>query len=141
MREALVAESADVLYHLLVLWVAGGVEPSMIWAELEHREGVSGVAEKGRPARCRCSKAAGPGKSPRMERTIMPVSGLGSVRRQQHLRAPVYCERRSPRNRVYEDEWAVAFHDIAPQAPMHVLVVPRGRFVSLADFSRRRVGC
>ena len=44
--EALVAESADVLYHLLVLWVAGGVEPAMVWDELERREGVSGVAEK-----------------------------------------------------------------------------------------------
>ncbi len=44
--QALVAESADVLYHLLVLWVAGGVEPATVWAELERREGVSGVAEK-----------------------------------------------------------------------------------------------
>jgi phosphoribosyl-ATP pyrophosphohydrolase len=44
--QALVAESADVLYHLLVLWVSCGVEPAMIWAELERREGVSGVAEK-----------------------------------------------------------------------------------------------
>jgi phosphoribosyl-ATP pyrophosphohydrolase len=43
---ALVAESADVLYHLLVLWVSCGVEPAMVWAELERREGVSGVAEK-----------------------------------------------------------------------------------------------
>lgn len=44
--EALVAESADVLYHLLVLWAAGGVVPATVWAELERREGVSGVAEK-----------------------------------------------------------------------------------------------
>ncbi len=44
--QALVAESADVLYHLLVLWVAGGVEPATVWAELQRREGVSGVAEK-----------------------------------------------------------------------------------------------
>ena len=44
--QALVAESADVLYHLLVLWAAGSVEPAMVWAELERREGVSGVAEK-----------------------------------------------------------------------------------------------
>ena len=44
--QALVAESADVLYHLLVLWVAGGVDPATVWAELERREGVSGVAEK-----------------------------------------------------------------------------------------------
>ncbi len=44
--QAIVAESADVLYHLLVLWVATGVSPDTVWAELERREGVSGVAEK-----------------------------------------------------------------------------------------------
>ena len=43
---ALVGESADVLYHLLVMWVAAGVEPADVWAELARREGVSGVAEK-----------------------------------------------------------------------------------------------
>ena len=40
-----------------------------------------------------------------------------------------------PANRVYEDEWAVAFHDINPQAPVHVLVIPRGAYRSWADFS------
>ena len=40
-----------------------------------------------------------------------------------------------PSRRVYEDEWAVAFHDIAPKAPVHVLVVPRGPYVSMADFT------
>jgi len=45
-REALIAESADVLYHLLVLWVSLDVHPSDVWAELERREGVSGIAEK-----------------------------------------------------------------------------------------------
>jgi len=45
-KGALVAESADVLYHLLVLWVSAGLHPSEIWAELERREGVSGIAEK-----------------------------------------------------------------------------------------------
>jgi phosphoribosyl-ATP pyrophosphohydrolase len=45
-RDALVAESADVLYHLLVLWVAMGVKPDDVWAELKRREGISGVAEK-----------------------------------------------------------------------------------------------
>ena len=45
-RVALIAESADVLYHLLVMWVATGVEPADVWAELTRREGVSGVAEK-----------------------------------------------------------------------------------------------
>jgi phosphoribosyl-ATP pyrophosphohydrolase len=45
-RDALVAESADVLYHLIVLWVDAGVRPDEVWAELKRREGVSGVAEK-----------------------------------------------------------------------------------------------
>ncbi len=44
--QALVAESADLLYHLLVLWAAMGVEPADVWAELRRREGVSGIAEK-----------------------------------------------------------------------------------------------
>ena len=43
---AVITESADVLYHLTVLWVAAGVEPAEVWAELQRREGVSGVAEK-----------------------------------------------------------------------------------------------
>ncbi len=42
----LIAESADVLYHLLVMWVDAGVEPAEVWAELTRREGVSGIAEK-----------------------------------------------------------------------------------------------
>jgi phosphoribosyl-ATP pyrophosphohydrolase len=45
-RDALIAESADVLYHLLVLWVSSGVSPSDVWAELIRREGISGIAEK-----------------------------------------------------------------------------------------------
>ena len=40
-----------------------------------------------------------------------------------------------PNSTVYEDEWALAFHDINPQAPVHVLVVPKGAFVSWDDFS------
>lgn len=40
-----------------------------------------------------------------------------------------------PATRVYEDEWAVAFHDINAQAPTHILVVPRGAYVSWDDFS------
>ena len=40
-----------------------------------------------------------------------------------------------PSRRVHEDEFAVAFHDINPQAPVHVLVIPRGAYVSLADFA------
>lgn len=40
-----------------------------------------------------------------------------------------------PCKRVYEDEWALAFHDINPQAPEHVLVIPKGAYVSWDDFS------
>jgi phosphoribosyl-ATP pyrophosphohydrolase len=50
-HDALVGESADVLYHLLVMWVASDVRPEEVWRELERREGVSGIAEKAaRPA-------------------------------------------------------------------------------------------
>ena len=45
-REALIGESADVIYHLLVLWVSAGIAPDDVWAELRRREGVSGIAEK-----------------------------------------------------------------------------------------------
>lgn len=45
-REAVITESADVLYHLIVLWVSAGVAPNEVWAELVRREGISGVAEK-----------------------------------------------------------------------------------------------
>jgi len=45
-RTALIGESADVLYHLLVLWVDAGLRPEQIWAELARREGISGIAEK-----------------------------------------------------------------------------------------------
>ena len=45
-ERAVVSESADVLYHLLVMWVASGVEPEAVWDELARREGVSGIAEK-----------------------------------------------------------------------------------------------
>jgi len=45
-RDAVVGESADVLYHLIVLWVSAGVRPEDVWAELTRREGVSGIAER-----------------------------------------------------------------------------------------------
>ncbi|MCW5699496.1 MAG: HIT domain-containing protein, partial [Rhodospirillales bacterium] len=39
-----------------------------------------------------------------------------------------------PCNTVYEDEYALAFHDIQPQSPVHVLVIPKGPYVSMDDF-------
>jgi histidine triad (HIT) family protein len=42
-----------------------------------------------------------------------------------------------PCNKVFEDDHALAFHDIAPQAPLHILVIPKGAYVSWDDFSAR----
>ena len=42
-----------------------------------------------------------------------------------------------PNRTVYEDDFALAFHDINPQAPLHVLVIPKGAYVCWDDFSAR----
>ncbi len=42
-----------------------------------------------------------------------------------------------PCKKVYEDEHALAFHDINPMAPVHILVIPRGPYVSWDDFSAK----
>ena len=45
-----------------------------------------------------------------------------------------------PSRTVYEDEHALAFHDINPAAPVHILVIPKGPYVSWDDFSERASG-
>jgi len=42
-----------------------------------------------------------------------------------------------PSKRVHEDDYALAFHDISPQAPTHILVIPKGAYVSWDDFAER----
>jgi histidine triad (HIT) family protein len=42
-----------------------------------------------------------------------------------------------PCKKVYEDDWALAFHDINPLAPVHILVIPKGPYVSWDDFSEK----
>lgn len=63
----------------------------------------------------------------------MPVSGLPPYDPSnifaRILRGEIPCRK------VHEDEVSLAFHDINPQAPVHVLVVPKGQYVSMADFS------
>lgn len=63
----------------------------------------------------------------------MPVSGLPPYDEAnifaRILRGEIPCQK------VYEDDWALAFHDIHPQAPVHVLVIPKGKWCSFADFS------
>jgi len=64
-RPALIAESADVLYHLMVMWVDADVAPEEVWAELRRREGISGIAEKaGRAVALRMRYAARTRKIP-----------------------------------------------------------------------------
>jgi len=62
----------------------------------------------------------------------MPVSGTGPYDTNNIFARILRDE--IPSRRVYEDDWAIAFHDISPQAPVHVLVIPRGPYVALADF-------
>ena len=45
-RDEVVAESSDLLYHLLVLWADQGITPDQVWAELETRLGTSGIVER-----------------------------------------------------------------------------------------------
>ena len=44
--DAVVRESADLVYNLVVLWVASGIHPNDVWAELDRRERLFGIAEK-----------------------------------------------------------------------------------------------
>lgn len=64
-KAALIAESADVLYHLIVLWVASGVKSDEVWDELVRREGISGIVEKASRAKPLAMRlAAGTSKIP-----------------------------------------------------------------------------
>ncbi len=65
----------------------------------------------------------------------MPVKGTGEYDDTnifaRILRGEIPCRK------VHEDQWSLAFHDINPQAPTHVLVIPKARYISWADFSAR----
>jgi histidine triad (HIT) family protein len=65
----------------------------------------------------------------------MPVSGLSPYDDANIFARILRGE--IPNRTVYEDEWVLAFHDIGPQAPTHVLVIPKGKYVSFADFSAK----
>ncbi len=63
----------------------------------------------------------------------MPVHGLAPYDTSnifaRILRGEIPCKK------VYEDEYALAFHDISPRAPVHVLIIPKTQHVSFADFA------
>ena len=65
----------------------------------------------------------------------MPVKGLGDYDDRnifaRILRGEIPCRK------LFENQWALAFHDINPQAALHVLVIPKGAYISFADFSAK----
>ena len=63
----------------------------------------------------------------------MPVKGLGEYDEGNVFARILRGE--APCRKVYEDAWVLAFHDINPQAPVHVLIIPKGKYCSFADFS------
>jgi histidine triad (HIT) family protein len=63
----------------------------------------------------------------------MPISGLPPYDEQNIFARILRGE--IPSRKVYEDQFALAFQDINPQAPVHVLIIPKGAYCSFADFS------
>jgi len=63
----------------------------------------------------------------------MPVSGLPPYDDSNIFARILRGE--IPSKPVFENEWALAFHDINPQAPLHILIIPKGPYCSFADFS------
>ena len=45
-KDKIIQESADLLYHLIVMWISSNVNPSEVWQELQKRKGISGFEEK-----------------------------------------------------------------------------------------------
>lgn len=69
--EAVVRESADLLYNLTVLWVAAGIEPKDVWGEMKRRERMFGIAEK-LPKRA---------KPPFTRRKVVALAAVGGQKR------------------------------------------------------------
>jgi phosphoribosyl-ATP pyrophosphohydrolase len=76
--EAVVRESADLLYNLTVLWAAAGVRPEDVWREMSRREQLLGIAEKMPKSAVKMPKVSSPGVAPR--RPIVALEGR-SVRK------------------------------------------------------------
>jgi phosphoribosyl-ATP pyrophosphohydrolase len=70
--EAVIRESADLLYNLTVLWASAGVRPADVWREMERREHLLGIAEKMPKSALKMPKAAAP---PAARRPIVALEG------------------------------------------------------------------
>jgi phosphoribosyl-ATP pyrophosphohydrolase len=76
--EAVVRESADLLYNLTVLWAAAGVRPEDVWREMERREHMLGIAEKLPKSPPKMPKPAAPAA---VRRRIVALEGRGLRKR------------------------------------------------------------
>lgn len=75
-REAVVRESADLLYNLAVLWAHAGVRPADVWAEMERREQLMGIAEKcPKPLRKSLRNTDAAPQMPPSHAAIVPLAG------------------------------------------------------------------
>ena len=74
--DAVVRESADLLYNLTVLWASAGVEPDDVWREMQRRENLLGIAEKLPKSAVKMPKA-----SPASRRPIVAFAGRGLRKR------------------------------------------------------------
>ena len=77
-RQAVVRESADLLYNLTVLWAAAGVRPEDVWREMARRENMLGIAEKLPKSAVKLPKAA---SNPAERRRIVALEGRGIRKR------------------------------------------------------------
>ena len=76
--DAVVRESADLLYNLSVLWVAAGVRPQQVWDEMDRRERTQGIAEK---LPKRSSGKLQPVAAPKVIAKLKPAEGRVAARR------------------------------------------------------------
>jgi phosphoribosyl-ATP pyrophosphohydrolase len=87
-REAVARESADLIYNLTVIWAATGLRPQDIWAEMDRRERMLGIAEK-------LPKSPAPAKPPKA------IGGVAKSAAAMAVRRPVIAldARRAPKRR------------------------------------------
>jgi phosphoribosyl-ATP pyrophosphohydrolase len=76
--DAVIRESADLLYNLTVLWAAAGVRPQDVWREMERREDMLGIAEKLPKSTVKMPKMAAPAV---VRRRIVALEGRGIRKR------------------------------------------------------------
>ena len=111
-KKEIIYESADLIFMLLIAWAEKGIHPNEIFDELIRREGISGIKEK--------------------ENRWLQKNQ--NVYDKENIFAKILRGER-PCTKVYEDEFSLAFNDINPQSQIHILVIPKGEYISFDDFS------